>query len=188
MEKPDLHKKLQDLDSPTSTLADKRFTPLVNIAREASSVPEDQYTTTIYFTTDQYNYFVHVENQELTLKKFNIKDNSPSANPRNNKQFRDKVYPNVSERAKVERRGKEEVDSAGETFKPEKKFKRDEEDSFDAKSPSSDSADGSSGISRSGSSQASSPDDSNASSTKSTFLLTKDKHDSDTLDSGVEAN
>ena len=153
------------------TLADKHFTPLVNIAREPVATSADDYTTALYFTTDQYTYFVHVDKQDLILKKFKTGDTGPSANPRNNKQFCDKFYPSCASCTPDD----------GMASEPGKTVVASKQDSLKAGSPT-DSADGSSGP-RSSSSQLSSPEGSSTSP-----VPQKHATSSGSLDSGVEAN
>ena len=191
---PVLQQKLKELESKHLTPSDEQFTPLVNIAREPTVTSKDEYTTALYFTTDKYIYFVHVDKRDLTLKKFEVGDNSPSAHPRNNMQFRDRIYTNSGECAihkdssKIKAEEKDEVDSS-EAMLSKKKTKV---DFVETESPSADSADGSSNP-RSSSSQLSSPEGANISSPSNSKLLhANEKHntsnDSDILDSGVEAN
>ena len=186
-QQPDLQKKLQELEKEHRSPSDEHFTPIVNIAREGSAAPQGEYTTTLYFTTDQYTYYVHVENRELTLKKFKSSDTSPSADPRNNKQFIDKVYPdhNCSQYVQPktgDARSVDEVDSSlDDSSRPQKKMKADRDDSLEAESPSADSADGSSNPS---SSQLSSPEGSTIDPSKLKLLPSQATGN----DSGVEAN
>ena len=93
---PEFTRKVQEMQKGGRTHTDEHFIPLVNISREPVAPSTDDYTTTLYFTTDQYTYFVHVDKQDLVLKKFKMGDTSPSANPRNNKQFYDKFYPSCA--------------------------------------------------------------------------------------------
>ena len=189
-QQPDLQKKLQELEKEHRSPSDEHFTPIVNIAREGSAAPQGEYTTTLYFTTDKYTYYVHVENRELTLKKFKSGDTSPSADPRNNKQFLDKVYPdhNCSQYVlpktgdSKSARSVDEVDSSlDDSSRPKKKMKADRDDSLEAESPSADSADG---LSNPSSSQLSSPEGSNVNPSKLKLLPSQATGN----DSGVEAN
>ena len=178
---PTLHKTLKDLESNGRTPSDEKFTPLVNIAREGSN-SQDEYTTALFFTTEMYTYYIHVENQKLVLKKFKMGDPSSEAKPRNNKQFLDKKYPDSCDlKCACGPKGKEEVDG-----KEAKKVKKMRVDSSDAESPGGDSAEGSG-------SQLSSPEGSSISPSKSKALRTNEKsdvtcNDAETMDSGVEAN
>ena len=185
---PELHQKLEELEKKHLTPSDEHFTPLVNIAREPNVTSKDEYTTALYFTTEQYVYYVHVDQGQLALKKFKVDDNSPSAKARSNKQFRDKpVYNDCGTCKPGGTKAKEEVDSSGAIIK-KVNTKLAEVDS-----PSADSADGSIlSNSRSSSSQLSSPEGPSTSSPNSKVLLDGEKNvsrnDSETLDSGVEAN
>ena len=190
-----LQQKLKELEKKHLTPSDEHFTPLVNIAREPDVTSKDEYTTALYFTTDKYIYFVYVDKHDLTLKKFAVSDNSPSAHPRNNMQFHDRVYLNSGQCAmhkagsKINAKEREEVDSS-EAALSEEKLKA---DFVEAESPSADSGDGSSNP-RSSSSQLSSPEGAsiNNSPGNSKLLRANEKHsannDSEILDSGVEAN
>ena len=185
---PILHKTLKDLESKGHTPADESFTPLVNIARDGAG-SQDEYTTALYFTTDKYTYFIYVENQSLVLKKYKAGDPSWQARPLNNKQFLDKTYSDScdSKCTHDPPKGKEEVD--GEGAKTIEKMRVDSSDV-------EDSAEGSSNPRSSGaSSQLSSPEGSSISPSKSNVLRANEKSDalaksneSETMDSGVEAN
>ena len=177
LKKPELLKKLQDLEKEHRSPSDEHFTPYVNIARENSAPPPGEYSTTLFFTTDQYTYYVHVENRELTLKKFKIGDTSPSADPRNNKQFLDKVYSNCGQCNQSKdgdsksAKSMDEVDSSSDVSSgPQQKMKAHREDSLEAESPSAESADGSSNPS---SSQLSSPEGSTIDPSKLKLLPSK---------------
>ena len=180
---------MKDLESKGRTPADESFTPLVNITRDGAG-SQDEYTTALYFTTEKYTYFIYVENQSLVLKKYKTGDPSWQAMPRHNKQFLDKAYPDSCD-SKCTRdppKGKEEVD-IGEGAKTIEKMRV-------GSSDVEDSAEGSSNPRSSGaSSQLSSPEGTNISPTKSKVLRANEKpgalatsNDSETMDSGVEAN
>lgn len=193
---PVLQQKLKELEKKHLTPSDEHFTPLVNIAREPDVTSKDEYTTALYFTTDKYIYFVYVDKEDLMLKKFAVGDNSPSAHPRSNMQFRDEVYLNCGQCAmhkagtKVKAKEKDEVDSSEASTLSEEKLKA---DFVETESPSADSADGSSNP-RSSSSQLSSPEGASINNSPGTSKLfhADEKHsannDSEILDSGVEAN
>lgn len=191
-----LQQKLKELEKKHLTPSDEHFTPLVNIAREPDVTSKDEYTTALYFTTDKYVYFVYVNKQDLTLKKFAVGDNSPSAHPRNNMQFHDKVDFNTCGQcamlkagSKTKAKEKEEVDSSEATLSKEKL----KADFVEKESPSADSGDGLSNP-RSSSSQLSSPEDAsiiNSPGNSKLFHANKKlsaNNDSEILDSGVEAN
>ena len=170
---PTLHKTLKDLESKGRTLSDEHLTPLVNIAREGS-VSQDEYTTALFFTTEMYTYYIHVENQKLVLKKFKMGDPSSEAKPRNNKQFLDKRYADFCDsKCACGPKGKEEVDGEGA-----KKVKKMRVDSSDAGSPGGDSAEGSS-------SQLSSSEGSSISPSKSKVLHTNEKADVSSNDAEI---
>ena len=186
---PVLQQKLKELESKHLTPSDEKFTPLVNIAREPTVTSKDEYTTALYFTTDKYVYFVYVDKQDLTLKKFEVGDNSPSAHPRNNTQFRDgNIYINCGkctmnkDSSKIKAEEKEAMQSA----------KKAKVDFVETESPSAESADGLTNPRRNSTQPSSLEGASISSLSNSKLLHTNENHntsnDSDILDSVVEAN
>lgn len=174
---------MKDLESKGRTPSDEGFTPLVNIARESSTSSQDDYTTALFFTTEKYTYYIYVENQNLVLKKYKTGDGSSEAKPQNNKQFLDKRYPDSCSTC-GQPKGKEEVDGEGA-----KRVEKMSVDSFDAE----DSMESSSNPrSSDASSQLSSPEGSSIIPSKSKLLQANEKpgasNESETMDSGVEAN
>ena len=164
----------------------------MNIARESGSGDPNEYTTALYFTTENYTYFIHVgEENDLVLKKFKTGDTSPQANPKNNKQFLDKQFP-----YSCDRKGSSEVKAKIEEVdgKAAKVVEKKRVNSSEAESPGADSAEGSSNPRGSSvSSQLSTPDGSSISPSKSKVLHASEKpdgasNDLETMDSGVEAN
>ena len=178
---PTLHKTLKELDSSGRTPSDEHFTPLVNIARENAGESQNDYTTALYFTTEKYTYFIYVENQNLVLKKYKTGDPSSQAKPQNNKQFLDKRYPDScnSKCTCDPHQGKEEVDEGAKTIEKTRVDSSDTEDSAEGSSNARSSC---------ASSQLSSPEGASISPSKSKVLNTDEKHESETMDSGVEAN
>ena len=187
---PTLHKTLKDLEGKGLTPSDEHFTPLVNIAREPAQSSQDDYTTALFFTTEKYTYYIYVENQGLALKKFKTGDPSWQAKPQNNKQFLDMRYRDFCD--SNPHKGKEEVDAHKEGAKVVEKTRVDSSDT-------EDSAEGSSNPRSScASSQLSSPEGTSISPSQSNIplsanekpdvLATSRPNDSETMDSGVEAN
>ena len=178
-----LHKTLKELDSSGRTLSDEHFTPFVNIARENAGESQNDYTTALYFTTEKYTYFIYVENQNLVLKKYKTGDPSSQAKPQNNKQFLDKRYPDSCISKCTchcdPHKGKEEVDEGAKTIEKTRVDSSDTEDSAEGSSNAGSSC---------ASSQLSSPEGASVSPSKSKVFHANEKHESETMDSRVEAN
>ncbi len=176
---PTLHKTLKELDSNGRSPSDEHFTPLVNITREDSGGSQNDYTTALFFTTEKYTYFIYVENQSLVLKKYKTGDPSWQARPQNNKQFLDKNYPDSCDSKQCTcgpHKGKEEVDGGAKRIEKTRVDSSDTEDSAEGLSNTRSSC---------ASSQLSSPEGASVSPSNSKSKVLRE---SETMDSGVEAN